>query len=67
MCDAFLTLAKVSPDAGSSAATAADPKVAPSCFLVPRWKPDGHRNTGFQVCHCYMFECERANFATVVL
>jgi hypothetical protein len=49
MCDAFLTLAKVSPDAGSSAATAADPKVAPSCFLVPRWKPDGQRNTGFQV------------------
>lgn len=49
MCDAFLTLAKVSPDGASTAATAADPKIAPSCFLVPRWKPDGERNTGFQV------------------
>ena len=38
MCDAFLTLAKVggidSP---------------PSCFLVPRWLPDGSRNEGFHV------------------
>lgn len=49
MCDAFLTLAKVSPDASSSAAVAADPKAPPSCFLVPRWKPNGERNTGFQV------------------
>jgi hypothetical protein len=50
MCDAFLTLAKISPDGTASAATAADPKVAPSCFLVPRWVPTtGVRNSGFQV------------------
>lgn len=50
MCDAFLTLAKVAPDGSSSAAVAADPKVAPSCFLVPRWIPTtGERNSGFQV------------------
>lgn len=50
MCDAFLTLAKISPDGSASAATAADPKVAPSCFLVPRWVPtSGERNSGFQV------------------
>ena len=33
MNDAFLVLAKLAPDA------------APSCFLVPRWLPDGTRNT----------------------
>jgi hypothetical protein len=38
MCDGFLTLAKV----GDASAT-------PSCFLVPRWLPDGSRNEGFQV------------------
>jgi putative acyl-CoA dehydrogenase len=37
MCDAFLTLAKL------------DESSPPSCFLVPRWKPDGSRNTGFRV------------------
>lgn len=37
MCDAFLTLAKL------------DDNAPPSCFLVPRWKPDGTRNSGFKV------------------
>lgn len=37
MCDAFLTLAKL------------DESSPPSCFLVPRWKPDGTRNSGFKV------------------
>lgn len=35
MCDAFLTLAYT--DAGLT------------CFLVPRWLPDGNRNAGFRV------------------
>ena len=35
MCDAFLTLAYT--DAGLT------------CFLVPRWLPDGERNAGFRV------------------
>jgi putative acyl-CoA dehydrogenase len=33
MSDAFLTLAKIG-----------DEEAAPSCFLVPRWLPDGKRN-----------------------
>lgn len=39
MCDAFLTLSKVGKD----------PKATPTCFLVPRWLPDGSRNLGFRV------------------
>lgn len=35
MGDAFLTIAHT--------------EEGPSCFLVPRWRPDGSRNTGFQV------------------
>lgn len=35
MCDGFLTLAQT--DKGVT------------CFLVPRWLPNGDRNTGFQV------------------
>ena len=35
MSDAFLTLAKT--DEG------------PSCFIVPRWLPDGRRNSGFKL------------------
>ena len=35
MCDAFLTLAQA--DGGLT------------CFLVPRWTPDGERNAGFRV------------------
>uniref|UniRef100_A0A7S0FBI5 Uncharacterized protein n=1 Tax=Pyrodinium bahamense TaxID=73915 RepID=A0A7S0FBI5_9DINO len=35
MCDAFLTLAQT--------------KEGVSCFIVPRWLPDGSRNSGFTV------------------
>jgi putative acyl-CoA dehydrogenase len=35
--DGFLTLAKVGDDG------------SPTCFLVPRWMPDGTRNSGFKV------------------
>eukprot|EP01135_Chromosphaera_perkinsii_P003500 Nk52_evm26s245 gene=Nk52_evmTU26s245 len=39
MCDAFLTLAKVSnPESGSLGGDRV------SCFLVPRWTPNGNRN-----------------------
>jgi putative acyl-CoA dehydrogenase len=38
MSDAFLTLAKLDENSD-----------APTCFLVPRWLPDGTRNTGFRV------------------
>ena len=41
-CDAFLTLAYAE---GRGPAEGA----GPSCFLVPRWLPDGTRNTGFQL------------------
>lgn len=41
-CDAFLTLAYAE---GRGPAEG----VGPSCFLVPRWLPDGTRNTGFQL------------------
>ena len=40
LCDAFLTLAY---------AEGSDKNLGPSCFLVPRWLPDGTRNTGFQL------------------
>lgn len=41
MSDGFLTLAKTThPKTGD---------IGLSCFLVPRWKPDGSRNTGFQI------------------
>jgi putative acyl-CoA dehydrogenase len=49
MSDAFLTLAKVdSQDALSS------------CFLVPRWLPDGSRNSGF---HLVRMKRKMADFA----
>ena len=35
MSDAFLTLAKTEEGL--------------SCFLVPRWRPDGQRNSGFRI------------------
>lgn len=54
MCDAFLTLAKTSPTA------------PPSCFLVPRWKPDETRNTGFQVMRLKDKLGDRANASSEV-
>merc|ERR1711991_946516 len=38
MCDAFLTLAYTE-----------NKKTGLSCFLVPRWKPNGDRNHGFHI------------------
>ncbi|KAJ1428541.1 hypothetical protein B484DRAFT_449804 [Ochromonadaceae sp. CCMP2298] len=58
MCDAFLTLAQT-----------ADPvsgRLALSCFLVPRWKPDGTRNTGFQVMRLKDKLGDRANASSEV-
>jgi putative acyl-CoA dehydrogenase len=54
MCDAFLTLAKT-------------PGVdTPSCFLVPRWKPDGERNHGFLVMRLKDKLADRANASSEV-
>ena len=54
MCDAFLTLAKT-------------PGVdTPSCFLVPRWKPDGERNRGFLVMRLKDKLADRANASSEV-
>ena len=66
MCDAFLTLAKISPSTDAAGATACDPSVAPSCFLVPRWKPNGERNTGFQVMRLKDKLGDRANASSEV-
>lgn len=54
MCDGFLTLAKT-------------PGVdTPSCFLVPRWLPDGSRNKGFQVMRLKDKLADRANASSEV-
>mmetsp|Transcript_39462 Transcript_39462/g.99472 ORF Transcript_39462/g.99472 Transcript_39462/m.99472 type:complete len:593 (-) Transcript_39462:41-1819(-) len=42
MSDAFFTLAYISGEEEKSGGEL-------SCFLVPRWLPDGQRNSGFQV------------------
>jgi putative acyl-CoA dehydrogenase len=45
MCDAFLVLARVTPDGGGvavDAGRAGDPGL--SCFFLPRWRPDGTVN-----------------------
>lgn len=54
MSDAYLTLA-----------TASDTS-APSCFLVPRWLPDGSRNSGFQVMRLKDKLADRANASSEV-
>lgn len=54
MSDGFLTLAKTP---GND---------TPSCFLVPRWKPDGSRNTGFQVMRLKDKLADRANASSEV-
>eukprot|EP00597_Dinobryon_sp_UTEXLB2267_P007023 CAMPEP_0170095218 /NCGR_PEP_ID=MMETSP0019_2-20121128/27786_1 /TAXON_ID=98059 /ORGANISM="Dinobryon sp., Strain UTEXLB2267" /LENGTH=413 /DNA_ID=CAMNT_0010316829 /DNA_START=129 /DNA_END=1368 /DNA_ORIENTATION=+ len=54
MSDAFLTLAKV---AGSEAL---------SCFIVPRWLPDGSRNEGFRVMRLKDKLADRANASSEV-
>jgi putative acyl-CoA dehydrogenase len=41
MCDGFLVLAHIQQDSMSAQATV---NSVPSCFLVPRWLPNGERN-----------------------
>ena len=55
MSDGFLTLAKVdSQDA------------LPSCFLVPRWLPDGARNAGFHLVRMKRKMADLANASSEV-
>lgn len=56
MSDGFLTLAKV----GSSG------DALPSCFLVPRWLPDGTRNSGFHIMRMKNKMGDRANASSEV-
>jgi putative acyl-CoA dehydrogenase len=54
MSDAFLTLAKTKEHD------------APSCFIVPRWLPDGSRNSGFQVMRLKDKLADKANASSEV-
>lgn len=54
MSDAFLTLAKTRVDA------------PPSCFLVPRWRFDGTRNSGFKVMRLKQKCGDRSNASSEV-
>ena len=54
MSDAFLTLS-YTPESKT-----------PSCFLVPRWLPDGTRNRGFQVMRLKDKLADRANASSEV-
>ena len=38
----------------------------PSCFLVPRWLPDGNRNTGFKVMRLKEKAADRANASSEI-
>ena len=54
MSDGFLTLAKT------------EGNDSPSCFLVPRWKPDGNRNTGFNIMRLKDKLADRSNASSEV-
>lgn len=54
MCDIFLTLAMT------------EGHDTPSCFIVPRWLPDGTRNTGFRVMRLKNKLGDRANASSEV-
>ncbi len=54
MCDAFLTLAKT------------DENSPPSCFLIPRWLPDGNRNEGLKFMRLKDKLADRANASSEV-
>lgn len=56
MSDGFLTLAKIGDDLSAP----------PSCFLVPRWKPDGTRNEGFKIMRLKNKLADRANASSEV-
>lgn len=49
MSDGFLTLARIADNTGGSGSAAEDrDQQRLSCFLVPRWLPNGERNEGLQ-------------------
>ena len=54
MSDGFLTLAKIKGTEGLS------------CFLVPRWLPDGTRNTGFRIMRLKDKLADKANASSEV-
>jgi DNA gyrase/topoisomerase IV subunit A len=54
MCDGFLTLAKTPS------------QETPSCFLVPRYCPDGTRNTGFRIMRLKDKLADRANASSEI-
>lgn len=56
MSDGFLTLAKTDPSL----------KQPPSCFLVPRWLPDGSRNEGFRIMRLKEKCADRANASSEI-
>ena len=55
MCDVFLTLSKTTSNSKS-----------PSCFLVPRWLPNGDRNEGFRVMRLKDKLADRSNASSEV-
>ena len=59
MSDGFLTLASVGGGGGGE-------DVPPSCFLVPRWRPGGERNKGFQIMRLKSKLADRANASSEV-
>ncbi len=63
MCDGFLTLAKVSPPNSGAEELR---EVRPTCFLVPRWLPDGSRNSGFRIMRLKNKLADRANASSEV-
>ena len=64
MCDGFLTLAKVSSTNELSAESLAQTRS--TCFLVPRWLPDGSRNSGFRVMRLKDKLADRANASSEI-
>jgi len=54
MCDVFLTLAKTEGNDSLS------------CFLIPRWCPDGSRNSGFKVMQLKDKLADRSNASSEV-
>lgn len=55
MCDFFLTLSQTKKHPSS-----------PSCFLIPRWLPDGSRNCGFRVMRLKDKLADRSNASSEV-
>jgi len=66
MCDGFLTLAKVSGSRNNSVENTELTNTRSTCFLVPRWKPDQTRNTGFRIMRLKDKLADRANASSEV-